>query len=61
VGDVHGCLNELFQLLDTLDFKYGYDNLLLTGDLVNKGPRSQEVTRCTVPYTSATQETPSAK
>ncbi|WIA17343.1 hypothetical protein OEZ85_014206 [Tetradesmus obliquus] len=43
VGDVHGCLNEFFQLLDTLDFKYGYDNLLLTGDLVNKGPRSQEV------------------
>lgn len=43
VGDVHGCLSELFQLLDALDFKFGHDNLLLTGDMVNKGPRSQEV------------------
>ncbi|KAF6259985.1 Metallo-dependent phosphatase-like protein [Scenedesmus sp. NREL 46B-D3] len=43
VGDVHGCLAELFQLLDAVKFDYGKDNLILTGDLCNKGPRSQEV------------------
>lgn len=43
VGDVHGCLTELFELLDTVGFRYGFDNLLLTGDLCNKGPRCQEV------------------
>ena len=43
IGDVHGCLAELFQLLDAVDFKYGHDNLLLTGDMCNKGPRPQEV------------------
>lgn len=43
VGDIHGCLSELFKLLDALDFQYGHDNLLLTGDMCNKGPRPQEV------------------
>jgi hypothetical protein len=43
VGDVHGCLVELFQLLDAVKFDYDKDNLILVGDLCNKGPRSQEV------------------
>lgn len=42
VGDVHGCLDELKQLLD----KYmGCENdctVILVGDLVNKGPSSAE-------------------
>eukprot|EP00775_Hariotina_reticulata_P006999 gene6999-7213_t len=42
IGDVHGCLRELLQLLDTIKFDYGQDNLIFVGDLVNKGPRSQE-------------------
>ncbi|WIA19775.1 hypothetical protein OEZ85_005687 [Tetradesmus obliquus] len=43
VGDVHGCLVELFQLLDAVKFDYAKDNLILVGDMCNKGPRSQEV------------------
>lgn len=43
VGDVHGCLTELFELLDVIRFDWHTDNLCLTGDLCNKGPRSQEV------------------
>lgn len=43
VGDVHGCLDELQQLLQEVDFKRGSDNLVFVGDLVNKGPKSAEV------------------
>jgi Icc-related predicted phosphoesterase len=43
VGDVHGCLDELQQLLQTVDYKQGSDNLVFVGDLVNKGPKSAEV------------------
>lgn len=42
VGDVHGCHEELLQLLD----KCGADantTVILVGDLVNKGPFSAEV------------------
>ncbi|KAF8062941.1 apaH [Scenedesmus sp. PABB004] len=42
VGDVHGCLEELFALLDTLAFDHERDSLIFLGDLCNKGPRSQE-------------------
>lgn len=38
-------LQELLQLLDTIKFDYGQDNLIFVGDLVNKGPRSQEVSK----------------
>jgi hypothetical protein len=43
VGDVHGCFDELQQLLQTVDYKQGSDNLVFVGDLVNKGPKSAEV------------------
>ncbi|EKX46004.1 hypothetical protein GUITHDRAFT_56118, partial [Guillardia theta CCMP2712] len=43
VGDVHGCCDELEELL-RLHHKEG-DLLILAGDLVNKGPKSVEVVR----------------
>ncbi|KAK9809206.1 hypothetical protein WJX72_011388 [[Myrmecia] bisecta] len=43
VGDVHGCCDELEQLLKQCRFRQGLDNLVLAGDLVNKGPKSREV------------------
>ncbi|GLC43351.1 hypothetical protein PLESTB_001337000 [Pleodorina starrii] len=42
VGDLHGTL-ELFQLLEKLRYDSALDNLLLAGDLVNKGPASLAV------------------
>ncbi|EFJ43472.1 hypothetical protein VOLCADRAFT_96335 [Volvox carteri f. nagariensis] len=39
VGDVHGT-PELFRLLDSLRYNAASDNLILAGDLVNKGPVS---------------------
>lgn len=45
VGDVHGCVQELRQLLVKIGFVLGRDSLVLVGDLVNKGPSSGEVLR----------------
>jgi len=42
VGDVHGCLEELNELLAKLDLKPG-DWLCSAGDLINKGPHSAGV------------------
>lgn len=43
VGDVHGCLDELLELLQKCDYDKQRDELVLVGDLVNKGPKSVEV------------------
>eukprot|EP00798_Chlamydomonas_sp_ICE-L_P030215 gene30214-35202_t len=43
VGDVHGCYDELEQLLEVTKFEPHVDNLILAGDLVNKGPKSKQV------------------
>lgn len=40
VGDVHGCLTELDELLAVTSFRPGQDTLVLLGDLVDRGPDS---------------------
>jgi bis(5'-nucleosyl)-tetraphosphatase (symmetrical) len=42
IGDVHGCLSELEQLLRVIDFSTARDRLLFTGDLINGGKQSIE-------------------
>ncbi len=44
VGDIQGCYDELQDLLALIGFG-GNDRLWLTGDLVNRGPRSLETLR----------------
>lgn len=43
IGDVHGCKEELDQLLKKVDFSKQTDHLILTGDMINKGPDSPGV------------------
>ncbi|KAJ4409814.1 hypothetical protein N0V91_002289 [Didymella pomorum] len=43
VGDVHGCREELEHLLKKTDFDKNHDHLVLTGDMIAKGPDSPGV------------------
>lgn len=43
VGDVHGCLQELKELLKACQFQNETDELVFVGDLIGKGPDSLEV------------------
>ena len=43
IGDVHGCIDELHELLDKVKYVEGQDNLIFTGDLGDKGPHSIKV------------------
>jgi bis(5'-nucleosyl)-tetraphosphatase (symmetrical) len=45
VGDIQGCCDEFERLLERLRFNPAHDQLWLTGDLVNRGPRSLDVLR----------------
>lgn len=45
VGDIHGCFNELKQLLRKIDFSPSTDTLYILGDLINRGANSVEVLR----------------
>ncbi len=42
IGDIHGCHNEFFELLNQLELKTE-DRVVLLGDLVNRGPDSTKV------------------
>jgi hypothetical protein len=42
VGDIHGCYDELLDLLDEVKFG-GNDRLISVGDLITKGPKNREV------------------
>ncbi|KAK9786067.1 hypothetical protein WJX73_009564 [Symbiochloris irregularis] len=48
VGDVHGCFDELQELLAACSFNSNKDNLIFVGDIVNKGPKSAQVVKFAV-------------
>ena len=46
IGDVHGCIEELKELLVKAEYVHGVDTVILVGDLGDKGPYPLEVRRC---------------
>jgi len=45
IGDIQGCYDPFRKMLDELAFDPGKDELWLTGDLVNRGPKSLKTIR----------------
>lgn len=45
IGDLQGCYDPFRRLLDKIAFDPDHDTLWLTGDLVNRGPRSRKTLR----------------
>jgi RNA ligase len=52
LGDVHGCFEEMLELLEQLHFDPAHDVLISVGDLVDRGPKIKE----TVEYLFALPE-----
>ena len=42
IGDIHGCFAEFLKFLKKIEFNPKEDHLLLTGDLIGRGPNSVE-------------------
>ena len=45
IGDVHGCLHELQDLLARIGYVHGSDRLIFVGDLLDRGPNPMGVFR----------------
>ena len=43
IGDVHGCFDQFIRLVKKIDYDSKKDQIILTGDLVNRGPKSLDV------------------
>jgi bis(5'-nucleosyl)-tetraphosphatase (symmetrical) len=45
IGDVHGCIDELRELVALVDYRAGVDRLVFVGDLIDRGPEPAAVVR----------------
>jgi hypothetical protein len=45
IGDTHGCVDEFNELIQTLSYDKDQDRIILTGDLIDRGPDSVGMVR----------------
>lgn len=45
VGDIHGCIDEFKELIQTLSYNKTSDRMILLGDLIDRGPDSAAVVK----------------
>lgn len=43
IGDLHGCYDQFARILDKINYNSALDRIILTGDLVNRGPESLRI------------------
>ena len=43
IGDIHGCLDKVLRLLDTIGYDPAADRLIFLGDYIDRGPQSKGV------------------
>jgi len=43
IGDIHGCYDTFITLLNKLDLNEDYSNLILVGDIIDRGPKSRDM------------------
>ena len=43
LGDIHGCYEDLLEVLEKVNFNYEQDHLISLGDLCDRGPKTWEV------------------
>ncbi len=43
VGDIHGCFNTFYKLLEKINFNFDTDKLFCTGDLIDRGKYSNNI------------------
>lgn len=43
IGDIHGCYDQLMDLMDRIDIDLEKDTLVFMGDYIDRGPKSCEV------------------
>ncbi|MDO5638502.1 MAG: symmetrical bis(5'-nucleosyl)-tetraphosphatase [Neisseria sp.] len=55
IGDLQGCYDELEALLAQINFNHGTDTLWLTGDIVNRGPKSLQCLQFAIEHESSVQ------
>ncbi|UOO82622.1 symmetrical bis(5'-nucleosyl)-tetraphosphatase [Uruburuella testudinis] len=55
IGDLQGCYDELEALLAKIGFNPGNDTLWLTGDIVNRGPKSLQCLQFAIRHESSVQ------
>ena len=61
IGDVHGCIKEMKELLVEAEYVHGVDTVILVGDLGDKGPYPLEVRSSHTMLTGITCMAPDAK